>query len=155
MISLSTTPDSTKDLNENIGAFKGPVHLDNIHETRIQSGDFFDLHTDNPETLPLPSFQLLELQWFLQRVQGMAGAADVDLSFLSDSGSEYSDGEGVPGFDLDEAEDSPLESSGLPISPEVVRLPNVSKLLSKHHTEEADGDKGDEVADREGTRVVM
>jgi hypothetical protein len=75
IIELSDTPFATKDLDHNEGAFNGSVRLFNCKEERIQSGDFFDLKTNNPMDRPLPSFQLLEMQWFLQRVVGMAGAA--------------------------------------------------------------------------------
>lgn len=34
------------------------------------------METDDPEARPLPSFELLRLQWFLQRVTGMADAAE-------------------------------------------------------------------------------
>jgi hypothetical protein len=50
---------------------------------RQESGQRIKIHTDDPDKKPLPSFELLELQWFLQRIQGMAGAADIDWpSFL-------------------------------------------------------------------------
>ena len=42
----------------------------------IKSGDWFEMRTDDPEARPLPSWELLEMQWFLQRVVGMAGAAE-------------------------------------------------------------------------------
>ena len=41
----------------------------------IESGEIFELTTNNPETHPLPSWELLEMQWFLQRVVAMSGAA--------------------------------------------------------------------------------
>jgi hypothetical protein len=89
-ISLLTTPSSTEGLDQNIGAFGGAVQLYSFWNKRtIQSGDYFKLQTDDPETKPLPSFQLLELQWFLQRIQGMVGAADFDWPPYSDSGSDY------------------------------------------------------------------
>jgi hypothetical protein len=48
----------------------------------IESGDTFTLTTDDPEIRPLPSWELLDMQWVLQRLTAMSGAAetpDVDL----------------------------------------------------------------------------
>ncbi|PGH11409.1 hypothetical protein AJ79_04910 [Helicocarpus griseus UAMH5409] len=42
----------------------------------IASGDVFSLTTDDPDKLPLPSWPLLEMQWHLQRIAGMSGAAE-------------------------------------------------------------------------------
>ncbi|KAG9232479.1 hypothetical protein BJ875DRAFT_77387 [Amylocarpus encephaloides] len=89
-MSLLTTPSSTQGLDQNSGAFRGPVELFKNRQN-IRSGDYFKLQTDDPATKPLPSFQLLELQWFLQRIQGMVGAADIDWLSLSDSASDISD----------------------------------------------------------------
>lgn len=53
----------------------------------IHSGDFITLHTDSPDTHPLPSFELLEMQWFLHRVAALSAAADVyDDEFDEDDG---------------------------------------------------------------------
>ncbi|KAJ9312472.1 hypothetical protein DTO271D3_7333 [Paecilomyces variotii] len=43
----------------------------------IKTGDRFELRTDNPFTHPLPSWDLLDMQWRLTRVVSMSGAADV------------------------------------------------------------------------------
>lgn len=40
----------------------------------ISSGEEFSFKTDDPETFPLPSFSLLQLQWLLHRVQALAAA---------------------------------------------------------------------------------
>ncbi|EEQ86967.2 uncharacterized protein BDCG_02087 [Blastomyces dermatitidis ER-3] len=42
----------------------------------IALGDVFSLTTDDPDKLPLPSWPLLEMQWHLQRIAGMSGAAE-------------------------------------------------------------------------------
>jgi hypothetical protein len=42
---------------------------------RIRSGDTFTFTTKDPKNLPLPSMELLEMQWVLQRLVGMSGAA--------------------------------------------------------------------------------
>ncbi|RFU23881.1 hypothetical protein B7463_g12461, partial [Scytalidium lignicola] len=39
----------------------------------IKSGDVFTLSTEDPEKMPLPSFELLELQWCVHRILAMAG----------------------------------------------------------------------------------
>jgi hypothetical protein len=87
-MSLTTKPFSTEGLEENTGAFRDDSKsgLYNARtEQEIKSGDYFDLQTTDPTTKPLPSFQLLEMQWFVQRILGMAGGVgDVDLEDLMD-----------------------------------------------------------------------
>ncbi len=92
-ISLTVQPHSTKGLEQTTGAQGGSIWLPNKDRNPIQSGDLFELKTDNPITKPLPSFELLELQWFLQRVQGMAGAAEIDCMkyWMKDWDSDNSD----------------------------------------------------------------
>ncbi|KAJ8062621.1 hypothetical protein OCU04_009144 [Sclerotinia nivalis] len=125
-MSLLTTPFSTEGLDENIGAYH---RVDAVGTTRLyrdrdgeklRSGDYFTFQTEDPETKPLPSFALLELQWFLQRILGMVGAADVDLPSLSESGSDlddeiyeemYEEDYDVPGFELDTVGNPSLLSS--------------------------------------------
>ena len=41
----------------------------------IRSGETFTFTTKDPKNLPLPSVELLEMQWVLQRLVGMSGAA--------------------------------------------------------------------------------
>jgi hypothetical protein len=54
----------------------------------ICTGDVFELTTDDPSKYPLPSMDLLDMQWKLQRVVGMKGAAEaIDLT---DEGSSES-----------------------------------------------------------------
>jgi hypothetical protein len=80
-VDLLNIPPSTRDLEYStpshdhltyIETFSHPlgIHL-------IKSSDQFVMTTDDVEARPLPSFALLQLQWFLQRVMGMAGAADL------------------------------------------------------------------------------
>lgn len=141
-MSLLTTPLSAKDLDSNNGAymadFRGP------QDRRVKSGDIFELKTDDAEARPLPSFTLLEMQWFLQRVTGMAGAADIE----EDIGEEYSDDE-ISNLGLDEVGETSLISGYLgPSDPAVPDLGNDYLLPSiegpKHHTEEIEGE-GEEV----------
>jgi hypothetical protein len=87
----------------------------------IKSGDYFNLQTTDPTTKPLPSFQLLEMQWFLQRILGMTGGAgDVHWEDLrgdpenpdytiagfaygeDEDEEDEEDNEEIPGLDLDE-----------------------------------------------------
>jgi hypothetical protein len=144
-MSLLTTPFSTEGLSQNAevlgGAaaklFKEDEGDENV--PAIRSGDYFTLQTDDPETKPLPSFTLLELQWFLQRIQGMAGAADVDWPPYSDAGSDFSDVE-LPDLELDEEEDLSLLSSQWLSSPtKLVRNDNLN-LPMPHKHQEAEGD---------------
>lgn len=51
------------------------------------SADIITLHTGDPENHPLPSFELLEIQWFLTRIAALNAAADVcDDEFGDDHG---------------------------------------------------------------------
>ena len=45
----------------------------------IQSGQKFSFITNDPVYQPLPSWDLLEMQWILQRLVRMSGAADWDI----------------------------------------------------------------------------
>lgn len=94
------------DLLEQPGSSKGLNHVDNSSLSRpdsngnltfIQSGDVFTLMTDDPTTHPLPSFELLDMQWHLNRIVSMTGAADVydednedDDGHVSDAGKDES-----------------------------------------------------------------
>ncbi|KAJ5376633.1 hypothetical protein N7509_013519 [Penicillium cosmopolitanum] len=44
----------------------------------ILSGEIFTITTDDPKERPLPSFQLLEMQWNLSRIAAMQGAGEDD-----------------------------------------------------------------------------
>ncbi|KAL1884895.1 hypothetical protein Plec18167_001551 [Paecilomyces lecythidis] len=46
-------------------------------DKRIISGDIITITTENPETHPLPSFKLIQMQWVLNRGIALSGAADV------------------------------------------------------------------------------
>ncbi|KAL4786394.1 hypothetical protein BJX76DRAFT_355121 [Aspergillus varians] len=43
----------------------------------IKTGDVLTFTTDDPETMPLPSVELLRMQWLLNRLVSLSGAADV------------------------------------------------------------------------------
>lgn len=138
-MSLSTLPFSTEGLDHNEGAFEhGIIRLHGRDgEHFIKSGDSFELKTNDVTKKPLPSFKLLELQWFLTRVMGMAGAA---VPYEADHEDDDSDRE-ISNFGLDEEADTSFVSDSLPAgSPEFLRkynpLPSIEG--SKHHTEEAE-----------------
>jgi len=137
-MSLLTIPLSTEDLNQNEGAFDhGQTRLFNREGKPIKSGDIFDLKTSDPIKKPLPSFKLLELQWFLMRVIGMAGAA-----FPYDPSSGDDSDEDVPGLDLDEVGDTSILSD-IPQSNPLELLDEVNKVFAripKHYIEEAEED---------------
>ncbi|KAK9428085.1 hypothetical protein V1505DRAFT_388234 [Lipomyces doorenjongii] len=139
-MSLLTTPFSTEHLDQNDGAFDSARALLYYADKRITSGQFFELHTNDPTTKPLPSFQLLEMQWFLQRVAGMAGAAgDIDWEDLDEDSDEE-----IPDLGPDDIGDSSLISIGPSSSP--VFPPRGSLDLldhPKHRPEEAEeGEEG-------------
>jgi hypothetical protein len=46
---------------------------------RIESGDIYTITTDDPAKRPLPSWELLEMQWVLQRLTAMSGGAEFDV----------------------------------------------------------------------------
>jgi hypothetical protein len=74
-IDLLTEPTSSEglDLLPN-GCFLNRLIADGS-SPRIRSGERFTFTTKDPKNLPLPSLELLEMQWVLQRLVGMCGAA--------------------------------------------------------------------------------
>jgi hypothetical protein len=170
-ISLLTTPFSTEDLDQNEGAFDHGTAELSRNKRIVKSGDIFELKTDNAIERPLPSFQLLEMQWFLQRVVGMAGAAvpydedwegedsdDDAVLYEAGWGDEVSDDE-ISNPGLDEAEDNSfvLSDPVLQGSPPFPRTGNFLPIKgSKHHTEAAMGDGfGDGDGDGDGGQTIM
>ena len=77
-VDLLEEPLSSKDLRcakkEGIACFLTYLH-DDMSARYIQSGDTFTLTPDDPEIRPLPSWELLDMQWVLQRLTVMSGAA--------------------------------------------------------------------------------
>ena len=176
-MSLLTEPHSTKDLDQNEGAFDhhGHTRLRYPDDIAIKSGDIFELKTTDPINQPLPNFTLLELQWALARVIGMAGAAfpyestdgddldddgpglDLARSIMAGVASPYEPTDGddsdydVPGLDLDEVGDMSLISDSSN-SPEFLRqvdrrlAESVKSHQSKLITDETETDK-EEVED--------
>ncbi|KAF4631716.1 hypothetical protein G7Y89_g6415 [Cudoniella acicularis] len=106
----------------------------------LKSGDIFEIKTDDAEVRPLPSFKLLEMQWFLQRVIGMAGAADVE----EDIGEEEWDDE-ISNLGLDEIGETFFISDDIGTSdPAMPDLSNDYLAPSiegpKHYAEEIEGE---------------
>jgi hypothetical protein len=98
-IDLLTEPASSEGLDF-IGDGYFLHRIENDSSTpRIQSGETFTFTTRDPQNLPLPSLELLEMQWVLQRLVGMCGAAewpsldldDDDITGNDDGGQIYSD----------------------------------------------------------------
>ncbi|KAG2414261.1 hypothetical protein HFD88_003452 [Aspergillus terreus] len=48
---------------------------ENVDDEKICSGGEFDILTSDPDRHPLPSWGLLEMQWFLQRIVAFSGLA--------------------------------------------------------------------------------
>lgn len=63
-----------------------------VTEKKIISGDEIVFETSDPENLPLPDWNLLDMQWTLQRVAALSGAADM---LLDDSEDDDSDDGGI------------------------------------------------------------
>ena len=56
----------------------------------VNSGDIFVFKTENPKTHPLPSFELLDMQWHMNRICLMSGVSDVlSKAQLSSSGTGF------------------------------------------------------------------
>jgi hypothetical protein len=97
-IDLLTKPASSEGLDF-VGDEYWLTRRENDGSTpRIHSGETFTFTTQDPQNLPLPSLELLEMQWVLQRLVGMCGAAewpsldldDDDIADNDDGGQIYS-----------------------------------------------------------------
>ncbi|PGG95396.1 hypothetical protein AJ79_10083 [Helicocarpus griseus UAMH5409] len=77
-IDLLTEPASSRGLYTYDGkrGFSAPEG-DQVYKA-ICSGDVFSIITNDSSNLPLPSWDLLEMQWHLQRIAGMSGAAEAE-----------------------------------------------------------------------------
>lgn len=75
-VDLLETPHSSKGLTQVERSSLAILYEDGIQKP-IHSGDVFILTTHDPQTHPLPSFGLLEMQWHLSRIVSMSGAAEV------------------------------------------------------------------------------
>lgn len=68
LLNLNNMPQSTKDTCNFSNS-----SLYRSFEPAITTGQLFEIRTDDPDKKPLPSMALLEMQWFLNRVMGIAG----------------------------------------------------------------------------------
>jgi hypothetical protein len=73
-IDILTKQASSEGLTEGAGGWLG--YKDGRSLNFIRSGQVFTFKTTDPEKMPLPSWELLEMQWYLQRVVAMSGAAE-------------------------------------------------------------------------------
>ena len=92
-VDLLREPLSSEGLNV-IEIEEKPIFLTRLSEDgsprNIRSGDTFTLTTDDPGSRPLPSWELLEMQWILQRITAMSGGAgtpELDLNDDDDTNS--------------------------------------------------------------------
>lgn len=93
---LMTRPELPSDLSS-----AGNLKLWNHStEVKICSGQKITLTTHDPDSHPLPSMALLEMQWILQRIAAMCGGAEDDQSDLDD---DDDDGE-TPALEAEEEE---------------------------------------------------
>ncbi|KAB8264491.1 hypothetical protein BDV32DRAFT_145729 [Aspergillus pseudonomiae] len=82
---LKTMPS----IPSNLGHTRKRIKLFNCEsEKQIYSGDIITITTTDPDEYPLPSFELLQMQWLLTRALGLSGAADLDSEDWDDSDSE-------------------------------------------------------------------
>jgi len=73
---LLTEPTSSENLHRaGRGLYLNRIESDGSTPP-IRSGQTFTFTTKDPKNLPLPTPDLLEMPWFLQRVAGMCGAAE-------------------------------------------------------------------------------
>jgi len=110
------------------GAIHGVGLWDVTTDQRIRSGDMLDINTDDPEKLPLPDLKLLDMQWVLNRISALSGAAEPqDYSYHN---GEYED-DCSDDFALDnESWSTDSDSESLPpsslVSPHKAAVPSAT-----------------------------
>lgn len=83
-VSLLTTPELLTNLDM-CGNSERCVKLWNVpSERKICSGDEITFKTEDPEKMPLPSWELLEMQWILHRLSALSGALEAEDDVESD-----------------------------------------------------------------------
>ena len=104
-------------------------------DQRIYSGETISLTTKDPENLPLPHYGLLEMQWILQRVAAMSGAADIyddDPMALRNEWDQFEEDEWDSYMEDDDwnsyAEESPPMLGNQPSPPSSPSQPSLSPL---------------------------
>ncbi|KAL2833594.1 hypothetical protein BJY01DRAFT_225020 [Aspergillus pseudoustus] len=125
---LATPPSPPTNLDSTA---RGTRLFDCASQRCIRSGDVLTWTTDDPETMPLPSIELLHLQWCLNRLISLSAAADVTdeeldpedptalappISVRSDdeiSWSDEEDNEGEEEEDMEDVEEDSQETGDL------------------------------------------
>ncbi|OJJ44922.1 hypothetical protein ASPZODRAFT_144248 [Penicilliopsis zonata CBS 506.65] len=69
-------------------------------DRRVRSDDLITLTSSHPDSHPLPSVPLLEMQWYLQRIAALSGASEEDDEDYSDDDED--DGDTVPIWEEEE-----------------------------------------------------
>ena len=64
-------------------------------QERITSGYKVSMTTDDPVERPLPSLELLEMEWVLQRLSAISGAAEPQDDWSDDDSSDFSAGQTI------------------------------------------------------------
>ncbi|RJE26319.1 hypothetical protein PHISCL_01388 [Aspergillus sclerotialis] len=78
---------SPSKISNNMDSTGDHVSLWNIiTDRRLHSGEQIVFHTDDPEAKPLPSSELLKMQWVLHRVAALSGAAEYEDDYDTDDG---------------------------------------------------------------------
>jgi hypothetical protein len=87
--SLVESPDLPSDFPSGRGDMK---FWDCLSEKKLCSGDTIIMRTDDPINRPLPSEELLRMQWNLNRVAALSGASEIfDPHGSSDDDDNYND----------------------------------------------------------------
>lgn len=106
---------------------------------RIFSGEEILMETSDPEGHPLPDWHLLEMQWVLQRLSALSGAADVsNLTYDDDDEDElYRD---HLSLDDDDQEDKSSVKTSLPssVSSPRIQLATVQTTISNNESANTD-----------------
>ena len=96
LVPLTHRPELPADLQgsvENVKLFNCET------EEKICSGDKFTLRTNDPEITPLPSLELLEMQWLLHRLTALCGGIGDDGD--ADDSDDDDDDDDVTYYDYD------------------------------------------------------
>jgi hypothetical protein len=92
---LSTRPEDVALDGLEVNRGPGPVLLYHVEKQRLlRSGDIITLRTSDPENLPLPSIELLEMQWILTRLLALAGGAELEDSIYNEN--DYDELQDIP-----------------------------------------------------------
>jgi hypothetical protein len=97
---LLTVPHSNEGMEASENNVRAPNVLYSQHLRRpIQTGDILKVTTNDPIRLPLPSRELLEMQWLLTQVAAMSGAAEDEEVWVP---QDHEDDDDFPVFSLDD-----------------------------------------------------